>query len=138
MAGKQERNKKGILSLAGLLVLTVLVVALSNPLYELLSGGGGEKETYTSVQQGYGGEVRVTITVKDGKVALVTAEGSDETPGLGGRAVTDYNETVFPEMKGQAVVGLSTAIDAMSGATMTSSAVQAGFLEAASMAAAAQ
>lgn len=129
--------KKGILSLAAWMVLIVLVVALSGPLYQLLSGGG-DGEVYTSVQQGYGGEVRVTLTVKDGKVASVTAEGSDETPGLGGRAITDYNETVFPELKGQAVIGLNSALDAMSGATMTSSAVAAGFQEAMNMAAFAQ
>ena len=127
MAMYTEPSKKGILSLIVMMLLIILVVALSEPIYRALSGGGGT--AYTSVQQGYGGEVTVTLTVKDGKVDRLSAQGTSETPGLGGKAITQFNETAFADLSGTPIGEVQTQLDAVSGATVTSGAVAAGFRE---------
>lgn len=122
-----EPNKKGILSLIGMMVLIVLVVAFSNPIYQAFSGGGGM--VYTSVQQGYGGEVKVTLQVKEGTIQQIFAEGASETPGIGQKAITQFNETIFAGLSGLQVSDVEGELDAVSGATVTSGAVRAGFQE---------
>jgi len=126
MAAYTEPNKNGIISLVVMMLLIIAVVALSGPIYQALSGGGGGM-AYTSVQSGYGGDVTVTLAVKDGKVKSLTAEGPSETPGWGGKAITQYNETTFAELAGQPVTEIEQPLDAISGATITSGAVDAGY-----------
>jgi len=137
MRDQAEPSKEGIISLIVMMVLIILVVALSGPIYRALSGK--EKGTeYTSSQEGYGGEVLVTLEVRDGKVYSLTAEGAGETPAIGGKAITQYNETVFSELSDAYIDEVSTKLDAVSGATYTSGAVAAGFQEVIEKAQAAQ
>jgi len=127
MPVKNKPNKKGIFSLILLLVLSVLVVVLSEPIYRVLSGKVGQTE-YTSVQQGYGGEVKVTLAVKDGVIRGLAAEGPSETPGIGQKAIAEFNTSVFSELSGTSVTEASfQELDAVSGATITSGAVSAGY-----------
>ena len=80
---------------------------------------------FTGTAQGNGGEVSVTLTLTDSVITGCTAEGKDETPGLGA--------VVVEQFPAQVVAGNTIAIDAMAGATITSKA----FVEAASAALAA-
>lgn len=126
MEHQAEPNKNGIISLIVMILLIILVIALSGPIYRALSGSGGAV-AYTSVQQGYGGEVKVTLSVKDGKIEALTAEGNMETPGIGQKAITQYNETIFAGLLKKPVENADTQLDAISGATITSGAVAAGY-----------
>ena len=85
---------------------------------------GGASGTAAATAQGFGGDVTVTVTMENGKITRVEADGPNETQGIGSRAIT---------MLPQRMVEQNTvAVDALSGATMTSQ----GLLEAAKEAAA--
>lgn len=66
------------------------------------------------VGTGIGGDVRVKVTVADGKIISVEVLEHNETPGIGGVA--------FDSLIEQAVSGGSGEIDGVSGATITSTA----------------
>ena len=72
--------------------------------------------TYTSSAQGCLSEVKVTVTVSGGKVSDVAIDASGETPELGGAAA----ETLADELT---KAGTTSGVDAVSGATLTSTAV---------------
>ena len=73
--------------------------------------------TYEAVAEGFGGPVKVTLTISGGKLADVQVTGEQETPGVGSRAV---------ELLPQAMLASgSIEVDAVSGATTTSTAVLA-------------
>ena len=71
---------------------------------------------YTASGKGIGGDVPVTVTVKDGKVAKVTVGDNSETQGIGSNAIEQLPEAI--------VAANGTAgVDAVSGATVTSKAI---------------
>ena len=72
--------------------------------------------SYTASAQGCLGEVQVTVTVTDGKVAGVAIDASQETPSLGGVAAESLAETLTR-------TGSPVGVDAVAGATMTSDAI---------------
>ena len=72
-------------------------------------------DTFTSEAQGFGGPVTVTITVEDGKVTDVTAEGSSETAGVGSMAIE--------QLPGAILEAGTWDVDVVSGATYSSTAV---------------
>ena len=39
-----------------------------------------QAESYAAAAKGFGGDVTVTVTVEEGKITAVTAEGISETP----------------------------------------------------------
>ncbi len=130
MAIQAEPNKRGIISLAVIILLMILVTALSNPIYRALSGKGNDNgTTYTASSQGYGGDVIITLTIEDERISYLMAQGDSETPTVGQKAITQYNETVFAELSDAYIDEVSTHLDAVSGATITSGAVAAGFQE---------
>ena len=128
MAIQAEPNKRGIISLIVIIILMILVTALSNPIYKALSKKGSGI-TYTASNQGYGGDVIITLTVEDERISELTARGDSETPAIGPKAVAQYNETIFAELSDAYIDEVSTQLDAVSGATITSGAVAAGFRE---------
>lgn len=128
MAIQAEPNKRGIISLIVIIILMILVTALSNPIYKALSKKGSGI-TYTASNQGYGGDVIITLTVEDERISELTARGDSETPAIGQKAVAQYNETIFAELSDAYIDEVSTQLDAVSGATITSGAVAAGFRE---------
>ena len=84
-----------------------------------------EESTYTATGEGFGGEVKVVVTTADGRIASIVAEGASETAALGGKAIEDYNAGVFAELVGTSVDAVDVdSIDAVSGATVTSTAVK--------------
>ena len=48
----------------------------------------------TGTAKGMGGDVTVTLTLEDGKITGCTAEGKDETPGIGTLALDVYKRQV--------------------------------------------
>lgn len=86
------------------------------------SEGGATDGTYTASSKGFGGDVTVTVEVKDGKIAAVTVEGPSETENLGGAAM--------PQLAEAMVAAQSPDVDAVAGATVTSAAVIAAATEA--------
>lgn len=78
--------------------------------------------TYTGEAQGYGGSVKVTVTMDANTITDVKIEGNDETPTIGGAAL----ETLAEQIK----TSQNSEIDGVSGATMTSNAVKAALKQA--------
>ena len=74
-----------------------------------------ETVTGTGTAAGFGGDVTVTVTLEDGVITAMTAEGASETPGIGTPAL----ESVPAAM----VAGNTVNVDVMSGATFTSNGV---------------
>ncbi len=75
----------------------------------------GEK-TYTHTAAGFGGEVTVTVTVKDGVLTDVRAEGPSETVGVGSKAIE--------QLPGAILTAQSPDVDGVAGATSSSNAVK--------------
>ena len=72
-------------------------------------------EDYTATAKGFGGDVTVTLTVENGTITAVKAEGANETEGIGTKALE--------QMPADMVARNSVTVDAVSGATFTSNAV---------------
>ena len=72
--------------------------------------------TYTGTAKGNGGDVTVTITLKDSVITDVQAEGKQETPGIGSKAID--------KMPGEMADGNTINVDGVSGATITSNAIK--------------
>lgn len=75
----------------------------------------GVSGTFTGEAKGNGGPVKVTVELKDSEIVSVTAEGNDETPGLGVPALEIVANAITAKN--------STDVDVVSGATVTSNAV---------------
>ena len=71
---------------------------------------------YTASSKGIGGDVPVTVTVKDGKVASVEVGENSETQGIGSKAIEQLPDEI---VKANGTEG----VDAVSGASVTSKAI---------------
>ncbi|MBQ3425223.1 MAG: FMN-binding protein, partial [Clostridia bacterium] len=69
-------------TLAILISIAVMLTAFSVAL--------AEEATGTGTAQGYGGEISVTITLKDGVITDVEAVGDGETSGIGGNIISEW------------------------------------------------
>ncbi len=76
----------------------------------------GEEQTLTGTAKGYGGDVEVTVKVKDNKIVSVEAKGDKETAGVGSKAIDELPKKI--------VDADSTNVDNVSGATVTSKAIK--------------
>lgn len=103
---------------------TTAVTAAETPAdaEEQTNGEAGVSGTFEGTAQGFQGEIKVVLTLENGVLTAVTAEGPEETPDIGGRALE-----LMPEAMAAAN---SVQVDIVSGATMTSN----GILEAAAAA----
>ena len=72
--------------------------------------------SYTAEGKGIGGDVPVTVTVKDGKIAEVTVGDNSETQGIGSKAIEQLPAAIVE-------AGGTEGVDAVSGATVTSKAI---------------
>lgn len=72
--------------------------------------------TYSASEQGFGGPVKVTITVSESEITDVAIEGGSETPTIGGAALDTLKQSILDAQSGE--------IDAVAGASITSGAVQ--------------
>ena len=72
--------------------------------------------TYTAEGKGIGGEVPVTVTIQNGKIAEVTVGDNSETQGIGSKAIEQLPEAIV-------AANGTEGVDAVSGATVTSKAI---------------
>ena len=80
------------------------------------SSDAGVSGNFTGTAKGFGGDVSVTLTLTDGAITGCTAEGKDETQGVGSEAIA--------KMPGEIAESSSIAVDGVSGATVTSTAIK--------------
>ena len=80
------------------------------------SSAAGVSGDFTGTAKGMGGDVTVTLTLTDSKITGCTAEGADETQGIGTLALE--------QLPGQIAETGSIAVDGVSGATITSDAIK--------------
>ncbi len=100
-----KRNARIVVTLAVMLCLVMGMHAMAQ-----------EVSTYVGTASGYGGSVRVSIEVQDGKLLNLTATGAGETDGIGTVAVEDMAKAMLE--KG------TWDVDTVTGATMTSDAMR--------------
>jgi fumarate reductase flavoprotein subunit len=109
----KQMKKKGFYAVFGALIVPALL------LLTVCAGGGtvksGNSGSATASAQGYGGTVTVTVTLDNGRISAVSAEGPNETQGIGSRAVERLPQAM--EEKG------SPDVEAISGASITSAAL---------------
>ena len=72
-------------------------------------------ETFSATADGFGGPVTVTVTVEDGKLTEVTAEGASETDGIGSQAID--------KLPGAILEAGTWDVDGVTGASFSSAAV---------------
>ena len=80
------------------------------------SSDAGVSGDFTGTAKGFGGDVSVTLTLTDGVITGCTAEGKEETQGVGSEAIA--------KMPGAIAESGSIAVDGVSGATITSTAIK--------------
>ncbi|MFR5602039.1 MAG: FAD-binding protein [Lachnospiraceae bacterium] len=78
--------------------------------------------TYSASAKGYGGDVTVTITVDTNAITDVVIEGADETEGVGSKAIEELPKAIMEAQNAE--------VDSISGATVTSKAIQTATAEA--------
>ncbi len=92
-------------------ILLCVCMVLTMGLAVAADGVSGD---FTGTAKGLGGDVTVTLTLKDGKIVGCTATGDKETEGIGSKVIDS-----FPAIVAESG---SIAVDAISGATVTSNA----------------
>ena len=83
---KKNQIRKSVAALAMAVVVGVSLLGYgcgSKP----ASSTAGVSGEFTGTAKGMGGDVTVTLTLTDGKITGCTAEGKDETPGIGTMAL---------------------------------------------------
>ena len=114
---KKAQIKKSVSALAMAAIIAVSLFgygcgAKSNS----ASSAAGVSGDFTGTAKGMGGDVTVTLTLTDSKITGCTAEGKDETEGVGSQAIA--------KMPGEIAESGSIAVDGVSGATITSTAIK--------------
>ena len=79
------------------------------------TGGEAVSGEFTGTAQGFGGDVTVTLTVENGKITGCTAEGAQETAGVGTNALE--------QLPAKIVEAGTYEVEAVAGATITSNAI---------------
>lgn len=106
--------------------LISLVLALMMLLFSFSAFAEGDAlftpGTYEAEGKGFGGAVKVSVTVSENEITEVTAAGEAETPALGGVAIQT--------LPGEIVKAQTPNVDMLSGATVTSTAIIAAATEA--------
>ena len=98
-------------SLVGGASITTAALAHAAPMSGLYKAG-----TYSAKSAGIGGDVIVTMTFDANKITDVVIDASKETPGIGQKAAV--------ELKKALLAGQTAKVDSVSGASITSNAVQ--------------
>ena len=89
----------------------------------MLSGcAKSTEQTVSATTKGYGGDITVTLTVKDGKISDVKIVGDGETANVGSKAVE--------EMPAQIIEKQTYDVDGVSGATISSTSIKKATKEA--------
>ena len=114
---KKAQIKKSVSALAMAAVIAVSLFGYGcGAKSASTSSDAGVSGDFTGTAKGFGGDVSVTLTLTDGAITGCTAEGKDETEGVGSQAIA--------KMPGEIAESGSIAVDGVSGATITSTAIQ--------------
>ena len=114
---KKAQIKKSVSALAMAAVIAVSLFGYGcGAKSASTSSDAGVSGDFTATAKGFGGDVSVTLTLTDGAITGCTAEGKDETQGVGSQAIA--------QMPGKIAESGSIAVDGVSGATITSTAIQ--------------
>ena len=114
---KKAQIKKSVSALAMAAVIAVSLLGYgcgAKP--ASTSSDAGVSGDFTGTAKGFGGDVSVTLTLTDGAITGCTAEGKEETQGVGSEAIA--------KMPGAIAESGSIAVDGVSGATITSTAIK--------------
>ena len=84
MKKNQIRKSVAALAMAAVVGVSLLGYGCGSKSASSTAGVSGE---FTGTAKGMGGDVTVTLTLTDGKITGCTAEGKDETPGIGTMAL---------------------------------------------------
>lgn len=114
---KGNSKTNGYIGLGAMVVLAAATVLGSDPLYktidDMVRPAVYTPGTYAGSARGYGGKVLVEVTVTDKSIKEITVNGEKET-------LLDH---VLPGLTDTIVSRQTTAVDAVSGATMSSNAI---------------
>ena len=114
---KKAQIKKSVSALAMAAVIAVSLFGYGcGAKSASTSSDAGVSGDFTATAKGFGGDVSVTLTLTDGVITGCTAEGKDETQGVGSEAIA--------KMPGEIAESGSIAVDGVSGATITSTAIK--------------
>ena len=114
---KKAQIKKSVSALAMAAVIAVSLFGYGcGAKSASTSSDAGVSGDFTGTAKGFGGDVSVTLTLTDGAITGCTAEGKDETEGVGSQAIA--------KMPGEIAENGSIAVDGVSGATITSTAIK--------------
>ena len=114
---KKAQIKKSVSALAMAAVIAVSLFGYGcGAKSSSTSSDAGVSGDFTATAKGFGGDVSVTLTLTDGAITGCTAEGKDETEGVGSQAIA--------KMPGAIAESGSIAVDGVSGATITSTAIK--------------
>ena len=114
---KKAQIKKSVSALAMAAVIAVSLFGYGcGAKSASTSSDAGVSGDFTATAKGFGGDVSVTLTLTDGVITGCTAEGKDETEGVGSEAIA--------KMPGAIAESGSIAVDGVSGATITSTAIK--------------
>ena len=113
---KNTKMKKSIAALAMAAVVAVSLLGYGCGSKPAATTGTGATGDFTGTAKGFGGDVTVTLTLTDGKITGCTAEGKDETPGIGTMALE--------QLPGEIAESGSIAVDGVATATITSDAIK--------------
>ena len=113
---KNTKMKQSIAALAMAAVVAVSLLGYGCGSKPASTTGAGATGDFTGTAKGFGGDVTVTLTLTDGKITGCTAEGADETKGVGSKAIE--------QLPGEIAESGSIAVDGVSGATITSNAIK--------------
>ena len=113
MKKNQIRKSVAALAMAAVVSVSLLGYGCGSKSASSTAGVSGE---FTGTAKGMGGDVTVTLTLTDGKITGCTAEGKDETPGIGTMALE--------QLPGDIAESGSIAVDGVATATITSDAIK--------------
>ena len=114
---KKAQIKKSVSALAMAAVIAVSLFGYGcGAKSASTSSDAGVSGDFTATAKGFGGDVSVTLTLTDGAITGCTAEGKEETQGVGSVAIA--------KMPGAIAESGSIAVDGVSGATITSTAIK--------------
>ena len=114
---KKAQIKKSVSALAMAAVIAVSLFGYGcSAKPASTSSDAGVSGDFTGTAKGFGGDVSVTLTLTDGAITGCTAEGKEETQGVGSEAIA--------KMPGAIAESGSIAVDGVSGATITSTAIK--------------
>ena len=101
------------------MIKLLLAMVLTSFLVLSCAGGGrtagGPTGSATASAQGFYGPVTVTVTMENGRIVRVEADGPYETPGIGTRALI--------QISARMVERNTVNVDTLSGSTVTADAV---------------